>query len=121
MHSRRTLAAVVLAFSFLACSGESYSFGPDGSRSSSTPVTTPQPIGGRCSNDGECQGSSVCNENWPNGYCMQYCAGSSCPSGICTRLTDATVCLASCRSSSDCRPGYECEYGGNGVSICIPL
>ncbi len=117
----RIATVAVFSLTLAACGGfETYSSGPRGTSQSASAPTTPQPIGGRCMNDGHCAGSTICLDSWPNGYCTQSCATTRCPSGsMCVEFEDASVCLATCTAS--CRPGYTCaSFRGVSTQACLP-
>ena len=94
--------------------------------SSSSSSFSGQPIGGSCSDDGDCAGSAVCGTNYPNGYCFLGCTGqpSICPSGsMCVSLTGSTSsqCFQTCVTASDCRSGYKCgSVSGSTRGVCLP-
>jgi serine protease len=85
-----------------------------------------QPVGGSCSDDGDCAGSAVCGSNYPGGYCFLSCTGHSsiCPSGsMCVSLTgsSSSQCFQSCSTSGECRSGYTCApVSGSSQGICLP-
>jgi hypothetical protein len=66
---------------------------------------------------------------WPGGYCSEFCklgAGDDCPMGsVCSMSVGPSesssangLCLHSCTSSADCRPGFTC--GSDGVHmVCL--
>ena len=123
---RSFISVVVFVLSFAACGNvETYTSGPSGSTSSQSPITSPQPIGGRCVDDGDCQGSAICADVWPNGYCTQLCGTSSrgaCPSSsTCVSTSDTNAfCMSNCTTDSTCRPGYECAKLKSGGGACMP-
>ncbi|HYO96776.1 MAG TPA: hypothetical protein VER33_19825 [Polyangiaceae bacterium] len=106
-------AALVACLSFIACQ--------------------PQ-IGDECSTSVDCSasGERLCDITQPGGYCtVPHCEPGTCPDdSVCIAFgaqvspaagcADATglsrfqrsFCMASCDSSKDCRPGYECSDVG---------
>ncbi len=80
-------------------------------------------VGDPCTSGQACGGGdyAYCG-SWQDGYCSIYCGANQgvCPSGsYCNGTSSASACLATCTSQSDCRPGYTCENGTDGHSICV--
>jgi hypothetical protein len=106
------IVLVVVLSTLSSCSIETSSCGPSGCTSSRSGTATNQPVGGTCSNDGDCAGSMLCDTQVPNGYCVQLgCSSSSpCPTGgVCVVGSRTNLCAKSCNSNSDCRPGHTCS------------
>ena len=88
----------------------------------------PEPIGGSCSNDDECNGEfTTCNIWFTGGYCTQECfdnEDSDCPDNakcVTNGRRQTTSCLASCASDKDCRTGegYLCHPKmGSKSGVC---
>jgi hypothetical protein len=87
------------------------------------------PVGSACLDNPDCAANHadpVCLQafiGYANGYCSEFCdlAADDCPSGsICAQIGISAdgVCLASCQSPSDCRPGYACLDEGFATSVC---
>lgn len=84
----------------------------------------PEPIGGPCGADPECEGEYSWCSYWslPGGYCTQDCFDeddSVCPDGsICVTVgrRNREICLASCNSDRACRveEGYICHARYSG-------
>ncbi len=89
-------------------------------------------VGDHCALNTDCslQGTLVCDNSQPNGYCTSFnCAPNTCPAGAaCVMLysavpgcpydgysapsrTQRTLCMKICGQNSDCRTGegYECS------------
>lgn len=64
------------------------------------------------------------NLGWPQGHCLRGCDQVSCPgTSVCVEVAEVgePVCLRSCASSGDCRPGYACfDRGATGETLCWP-
>ncbi|MBP5407335.1 S8 family serine peptidase [bacterium] len=88
----------------------------------------PEPIGGSCSKDEECDGDyTTCNTWFEGGYCTQQCFDNDdadCPDGakcVTSGRRQTTSCLASCASDKDCRTdeGYVCHPQlGSKSGVC---
>ena len=88
----------------------------------------PEPIGGTCSNDDDCNGEfTTCNTWFEGGYCTQECYDnddSYCPDDakcVTAGRRQTTSCLASCASDKDCRTdeGYLCHPKmGSKSGVC---
>lgn len=86
------------------------------------------PAGEPCSFAGECAANGpdpaclTAELGWPGGYCSEWCqlAVDDCTSGECVDVgvgNGLGLCLATCFSDLDCRPGYLCQPGQN---TCFP-
>lgn len=110
-------------------------------------------IGDKCrvSTDCSIRGDRVCDPAQPEGYCtVLNCGGNACPDKATCVLFYPSVpgcgrddrrlprnarsfCMATCESSDDCRPGYQCAdpkaspYGGlilddgQDARVCIAI
>ena len=88
----------------------------------------PEPIGGSCSKDEDCDGDfTTCITRMEGGYCTQECYDnddSFCPKNsqcVTTGRRQSTRCLASCSSDKDCRveEGYLCHPKmGSKSGVC---
>ena len=105
------------------CVPQTGSTGSTGSGSSSL-----SPIGGACTNDGQCQGSAWCATNLPGGSCTMVCTSnpSVCSSSsVCVGSSSTTnsFCFARCASpgsQSTCRTGYSCRaLTGRTYGACM--
>ena len=83
----------------------------------------PQPIGGVCQQDTECQ-SGYCNTHPPGGYCSLHCdAETACPDdATCLPYVDSdgvkrSLCLKPCTTNASCRTDQFCP---NEVKLCTP-
>lgn len=83
----------------------------------------PQPIGGVCQQDAECQ-SGYCNTHPPGGYCSLHCdAETACPDdATCLPYVDSdgvkrSLCLKPCTTNASCRTDQFCP---NEVKLCTP-
>jgi hypothetical protein len=103
-----------------------------------SPYCTPgnQPPGAQCFQNTECAAigkDPIClgpQEGFVDGYCSEFCnlANPQCSGdGVC--VDEATVigvnislngiCLDTCLSIADCRPGYACVDRGVGPLVCV--
>ena len=86
----------------------------------------PEPIGGPCERDDDCNGEyTTCNAWFEGGYCTQECYDTSdCPDNakcVTAGRRQTTSCLASCASDKDCRTeqGYVCHPKmGSESGVC---
>ena len=86
----------------------------------------PEPIGGSCERDDDCDGEyTTCNAWFEGGYCTQDCYDTSdCPDNskcVTAGRRQTTSCLASCASDKDCRAdeGYVCHPKmGSESGVC---
>jgi hypothetical protein len=85
--------------------------------------------GDACTSDTDCPSGGACiteaDSGWPSGTCAVGCdaaTGDGCDGGTCIPGNFGDFCVASCTSSSDCRPGYRCEANDapSGGSYCAP-
>lgn len=68
------------------------------------------------------------NYGWPGGYCSEFCVlgASDCPSGsVCSGAISPNessspngLCLHTCASQADCRPGFSCASDGTNM-VCL--
>lgn len=68
------------------------------------------------------------NYGWPGGYCAEFCAigGTDCPTGsACSTAISPNestspngLCLHTCATQTDCRPGYTCTSDGANM-VCV--
>ncbi len=91
-----------------------------------------KPVGQPCVNHNECAANmndpfciDQAHENWPAGYCSEFCTLSpdDCPTGTtCTDLFGFSsghgVCLKNCLVNSNCRSGYTCTDFGGASMVC---
>jgi serine protease len=89
-------------------------------------------VGDSCTTSSEC-GNQLClnQENTPGGYCSLLCPDNKCPNGSSCIPSSAapttgegfrqSACFHNCRTSNDCRPGYQCALSstGSSQSVCI--
>ena len=87
-------------------------------------------VGDACTTDGDCGHQGFCiNQGYtPGGYCSQACLSgndATCPSGstcVSTGATaDTSACFLKCKTSSDCRKGYQClgDFKGSATTVCV--
>lgn len=103
-----------------------------------SPACVPGPgaPGAPCQLHNECASQSTdpfCvdqfNFGWPGGYCSEFCTlgGTDCPSGsVCSDAVKPSqssspngVCLHTCATQTDCRPGYTCGLDGANHMVCL--
>lgn len=102
---------------------------------SSSCVAGAAPAGQACQLHNECASQSsdpFCidqfNYNWPGGYCSEFCVlgANDCPPGsACSNLISPNestspngLCLHTCASQADCRPGFTCGSDGTNM-VCL--
>ncbi len=94
------------------------------------------PPGSQCFQNQECAATGndpIClgpSEGFVDGYCSEFCdlANPVCAGdGVCvdegtavgTNISLNGICLDTCLSVADCRPGYDCVDRGVGPLVCI--
>lgn len=90
---------------------------PDGEDDGAACVSNINCKGGTCIREAENAAGDV---SYPGGYCTtRDCdADEDCNGGVCITLQRTTTCRAACASDGDCRQGYTCREGVDGVSYC---
>jgi hypothetical protein len=88
------------------------------------------PTGGPCTENSDCHADArdpLCLSEWlfllPQGYCSEFCdvGANDCATGaFCVEFIFPTggICIDSCQTHADCRPGYACQDFGLGSPIC---
>lgn len=84
------------------------------------------PIGGKCMNDGNCEGSSKCliTADIPDGVCTSLCTqNADCGAkGVCLAAESDGICFAKCTTpgaQSNCRTGFVCSpVRGRSYGAC---
>lgn len=81
-------------------------------------VPDPGTYGAPC---GECASGLACvaDARFPGGYCSATCADGMCAGEAdCEIAAGASLCLARCEATADCRDGYQC-WRGNCHPACV--
>src|SRR5262249_52457850 len=92
-----------------------------------TPGTPLAQIGDSCTTLAQCApGVGSCRHgSTPNGYCTQPCdvgAASPCGDGaVCVGTGASAFCAKSCAAPEDCRSGYSCVNGYEGMPSATPV
>jgi hypothetical protein len=80
-------------------------------------------VGDPCAGSKDCALGQACIEAWPDGYCIEPCAGLSCPDGaICVETALGNLCFDRCSVRADCRDdNYACDVvTQRGFRACVP-
>ena len=85
-------------------------------------------VGDECTKDNDCDSGLVCDENFPDGYCLKPNCNpndeNSCTTEAqCTYFNDSEMyyCLLKCNENDDCREGYSCKsVPNNEYRVCLP-
>lgn len=104
MHLKTYLLAITVAFAsttLLSCDDDT-AVGPSGAL-----------VGGRCTQDQDCEKRCLIGSDFPSGYCSLSCQGDiDCPHGsVCIGKED-DVCLLKCELPVDCQKlgaTYRCD------------
>lgn len=132
------MAPVLIAFAVGACGnkiGDSCRTSVDCSQESERTCDISQP-GGYCTVDGcderSCPDEAVCIRFFPHKYLSKSCSDTEprvpcetpdeicLPEGKCApRASERRYCALECKSSGDCRGGYECRASGTRGSVAL--